>query len=78
MNDLTVQDWRDILDDFNHACAYCLSAGVQLQQEHMQPLSRGGSHTKANVVPACGRCNGAKGTRDLVQALQVLEPRRAA
>jgi 5-methylcytosine-specific restriction endonuclease McrA len=32
-----------------------------LQLEHRTPISRGGSHWPANLAPACGRCNTAKG-----------------
>ena len=69
VNDFTAADWRDVLDDFNHACAYCLVQGVQLQQEHMTPLSRGGEHSKPNIVPACKPCNLRKGTRTLLEFL---------
>jgi 5-methylcytosine-specific restriction endonuclease McrA len=71
VSDFTAADWRAVLEDFNHACAYCLTTGVLLEQEHMTPLSRGGSHTRTNIVPACGPCNRSKGTRDLIETLQM-------
>lgn len=60
---LTLSEWRDILEYFNHACAYCLRSDAPMNIEHVIPLSKGGSHTKENVVPACGSCNSKKGTR---------------
>jgi len=60
--DLTAAVWRDILDEHNHCCYYCGAAGVRLEQEHKIPLVRGGSHTRANVVPSCGPCNRRKWT----------------
>lgn len=72
VNDFTAEDWRALLVEFEFRCAYCLSRGVALQQDHMTPLSRGGSHTRSNVVPACGPCNNRKGTRDLLRSLEVL------
>ncbi len=69
VNDFTADQWCEVQAEFNHACAYCLTSGVPLQQEHMQPISRGGSHTKSNIVPACGPCNMRKGTRDLLESL---------
>lgn len=60
---LTTEEWLGVIAEFHNACAYCGSAGVALQLDHMTPSSRGGSTTRANVVPACGRCNKAKGTR---------------
>lgn len=70
VNDFTAADWRDVIHDFNHACAYCLRRGVSLQQEHMTPLSRGGGHTRSNIVPACGSCNNRKGTKTLIESFQ--------
>jgi 5-methylcytosine-specific restriction endonuclease McrA len=66
-NTLTAQDWRDILQTFNHACAYCLRQDVPLEQEHMQPIVAGGGHTKENVIPACRSCNAVKGGRTLLE-----------
>jgi 5-methylcytosine-specific restriction endonuclease McrA len=60
--DLSLQDWREILEAHEHRCAYCGTDGM-MTIEHMTPLSRGGSHTRGNVVPACLRCNLRKGTR---------------
>jgi 5-methylcytosine-specific restriction endonuclease McrA len=31
--------------------------------DHVTPLSRGGSHTKDNVVASCKSCNYAKGVK---------------
>lgn len=77
VNDFTAVDWREVLAEFNHACAYCLASDVPLQQEHMQPISRGGSHTRSNIVPACGPCNMRKGARGLLQSLAALDQRSA-
>jgi 5-methylcytosine-specific restriction endonuclease McrA len=52
--------WEAILDYFGHACAYCGVTGIALTQDHVVPLARGGTHTAANVVPACNQCNGRK------------------
>lgn len=65
--DLTLEEWLDILDEFDHCCAYCQARGVKLEQEHMTPLSRGGRHTKSNIVPACRSCNARKGTKNLLE-----------
>lgn len=59
---LTKQDFDDILKDFGSACWVC---GVELNEDilhwdHYQPLSRGGSHTKENLRPACSMCNTRK------------------
>lgn len=69
INDFSAADWLVVLDEFNHACAYCLRQDVPLQREHMQPLAKGGDHTKSNIVPACGECNRRKHTKTLLQTL---------
>lgn len=66
---LTHAEWLEILAAFHGRCAYCLRNDLPLQQEHMQPISKGGSHSVTNVVPACGPCNRKKHTRDLLQSL---------
>jgi 5-methylcytosine-specific restriction endonuclease McrA len=60
INDFTTAQWFELLDEFDGQCAYCERADLLLQQEHKIPLSRGGSHTKSNIVPACGPCNRKK------------------
>lgn len=69
--DLTIEQWEQILEEFDHACAYCQARGVPLEQEHMTPLIRGGRHTAANIVPACRSCNARKGTKTLLEFLAV-------
>jgi 5-methylcytosine-specific restriction endonuclease McrA len=68
INDLSGEDWAAILEEFQHCCAYCGSRGA-LEQDHVWPLSRRGSHTKSNVVPACRSCNSSKGPRTLAEWL---------
>ena len=41
-------------------CVYCPAVGDTL--DHLVPLGRG-PHALANIVPACGSCNCAKGAR---------------
>jgi hypothetical protein len=58
---LTEKEWRTVLERHGHQCAYCEASDVPLQREHYIPIALGGLHTAANVVPACKRCNRAKG-----------------
>lgn len=59
---LSLNQWTDILSYYGHRCAYCLSKG-SLSMDHVQPLSRGGTHTADNTVPACISCNASKNDR---------------
>ena len=59
-NTLTTEEWKAILEYFNHRCAYCRRAGLKLTKDHVIAIVRGGGHTAENVVPACQRCNSMK------------------
>lgn len=62
---LTPADWLEILEHYNHSCAYCgihqTELPMSLAQEHIIPVKRGGTFTRSNIVPACKSCNSKKG-----------------
>jgi len=60
LNDLTTAQWQEIKDAYGHRCVYCHRKMQRLTQDHITPLSKGGAHTKTNVVPACQPCNSKK------------------
>lgn len=61
INDLTPAQWQNIQAAYKHCCAYCGKRGNgKLTQDHITPLSKGGSHTMHNVIPACSSCNSKK------------------
>ena len=43
-------------------CILCTGAPATTW-EHRIPLSRGGTHARSNIIPACGRCNSSKRDR---------------
>ncbi|MEU6321502.1 HNH endonuclease signature motif containing protein [Streptomyces sp. NPDC047009] len=47
-------------------CVYCGREKAQ-HDDHIQPLSKGGEHSRANLAPACARCNGRKWAKDPVE-----------
>jgi hypothetical protein len=59
---LTVEQWENIKSKYNHLCCYC-GEPKPLTIDHWIPLSRKGTHTANNVVPACKSCNSKKRTR---------------
>jgi 5-methylcytosine-specific restriction endonuclease McrA len=71
-NDLTRAEWDEIKAAYGHCCVYCGRKMQRLTQDHLTPLSKGGSHTKQNVVPACGTCNSKKGTGTVLCPVQPL------
>ena len=71
---------RGVLSRDNYTCQYC---GITphrkyLTVDHVLPRSRGGKTTWENVVAACEKCNGKKGSRTPAEAnMKLLEqPKR--
>ena len=62
LSTLTKEEWEALLNQYEYCCAYC-GERKTLTQDHIIPLSKGGNHTKENVVPACNSCNCKKGTK---------------
>lgn len=58
-NRLTTAEWLEIVTAHKGLCHYCRMER-KLTLDHVIPLSKGGRHTKENVVPACGPCNSKK------------------
>lgn len=56
---LTAEQWKAIKAAYNFQCAYC-GTRTKLTQDHVWPISKGGPHTAANIVPACLSCNAKK------------------
>lgn len=61
-NDFTENQWKELIEKFDHRCAYCGRKNAKLERDHKIPLSRGGAHTASNIVPACRWCNAHKAT----------------
>ena len=66
---LNSAQWREIKLKFHNACAYGgipESSSVKLTRDHLIPVTKGGLHTKENIVPACQPCNARKGAKLLI------------
>jgi len=60
---LTAIEWNEILKKFDNKCAYCglsFTKEIPPTQDHKIPISKGGNHTKDNIVPSCKSCNSKK------------------
>jgi len=64
-HDLTKEEREETLVYFGHKCAYCGEDNVQLQQDHIIPVTKGGGYTKRNIIPACASCNSSKHNFDV-------------
>ena len=56
----TSAEWRALVERYQGRCAYRGEFGP-LEVDHRIPLSRGGTNSIDNVLPACRPCNAAKG-----------------
>lgn len=59
---LTSTEWLAILAEAKGHCHYC-DKEAKLTLDHVIPLSKGGKHSKDNVVAACAHCNCSKGNK---------------
>jgi 5-methylcytosine-specific restriction endonuclease McrA len=61
---------RTVLARDHYTCQYCGATPLRknLTLDHVLPRSRGGKTTWENVVTACDKCNGRKGSRTPVEA----------
>jgi len=62
-NTLTLSEWDAIKLQYEYRCAYCQKRPKRLEMDHIVPLSKGGTHTKDNIVPSCRTCNAKKGNK---------------
>jgi hypothetical protein len=73
---LTIEEWEQILEEYNHACAYCGADEDELIREHWIPTINGGGYTADNIVPACPCCNSRKGAKtgdEFIEQLDIEE-----
>ncbi|MBD1853442.1 HNH endonuclease [Cyanobacteria bacterium FACHB-502] len=54
-----------LLKKWSRKCAYCGAENAQLEVEHIQPRSKGGSDRVSNLTLACHPCNQSKGNQDV-------------
>ena len=62
----TAAEFRAAIALYDGKCAYCVNpppVGQRLEADHAIPLSRGGSNSIENILPACHSCNVRKRDR---------------
>jgi 5-methylcytosine-specific restriction endonuclease McrA len=59
----TKAEFAELVESVEGRCVYCWEQPEVLTQDHIVPLSRGGSDYITNIVPACRSCNASKGAR---------------
>jgi hypothetical protein len=63
--DFTNKQWSEMIASCDGRCVYCGKESDRLEQDHILPVSRGGNHTKDNIVPCCKSCNSSKKNKKL-------------
>jgi 5-methylcytosine-specific restriction endonuclease McrA len=61
--EFSLEEWNLCMEYFNNECCYC-NKKCKLTQDHVVPISNGGTHHKSNIVPACINCNSSKGVKE--------------
>lgn len=64
-------EWDTLKAQYNWTCPKCFRSEpeVKLTEDHIIPISKGGSDNIENIQPLCLRCNCAKGNRESIRYL---------
>lgn len=60
----TQKEWELLVKSFNYRCACCKEV-KQLTEDHIVPLSLGGTDYIKNIQPLCKSCNSKKRTKTI-------------
>lgn len=59
--------YKYVRNRLNGVCCYCGESHFHLTVDHVKPISKGGTTSLGNLVPACSRCNQSKSHRDVFE-----------
>ena len=61
----SLREWENLKAQYNWTCPACKKSepAITLGEDHIIPLSKGGSHNIENIQPLCRSCNSKKQTK---------------
>ncbi len=59
-------EWEKLKESYGNACVCCKDGNVKLTEDHILPLSKGGSDDISNIQPLCKPCNSRKKDKYIV------------